>query len=132
MALARGLTANQKDPLEAFNREISRNNEDVDKGVLRPVAQRYADYVPTPVQRAAENFFSNVSDVYSSVSNLLQGKPGRAAEDTMRVAIIGVLDISGPIDIATPAGLPRYKEDFGQTLGVCGVPPGPYLVLPLF
>jgi len=28
--------------------------------------------------------------------------------------------------------LPKYKEDFGQTLGVWGVPAGPYLVLPLF
>ncbi|WP_432258488.1 MlaA family lipoprotein [Cupriavidus sp. TMH.W2] len=129
---ATGPTANPKDPLEPFNREVSRINEDFDKGVLRPVAQLYADYTPTPVQRAVENFFSNVSDVYSAVNNLLQGKPGRAAEDTMRVAINTVLGLGGLIDIATPGGLPKYKEDFGQTLGVWGVPPGPYLVLPLF
>lgn len=129
---ATGPTANPKDPLEPFNREVSRINEDFDKGVLRPVSQFYADYTPTPVQRAVENFFSNVSDVYSAVNNLLQGKPGRAAEDTMRVAINSVLGIGGLIDIATPAGLPKYKEDFGQTMGVWGVPAGPYLVLPLF
>nr|WP_152624028.1 VacJ family lipoprotein [Cupriavidus sp. IDO] len=129
---ATGPTANPKDPLEPFNREVSRINDDFDKGVLRPVAQLYADYIPTPAQRAVENFFSNVSDVYSAVNNLLQGKPSRAAEDTMRVAINSVLGIGGLIDIATPAGLPKYKEDFGQTLGVWGVPAGPYLVLPLF
>ena len=50
----------------------------------------------------------------------------------MRVAINTVLGIGGLIDIATPGGLPKYKEDFGQTLGVWGVPAGPYLVLPLF
>jgi phospholipid-binding lipoprotein MlaA len=26
----------------------------------------------------------------------------------------------------------RWPEDFGQTLGVWGMPPGPYLVLPVF
>lgn len=129
---ATGPTANPKDPLEPFNREVSRINEDFDKGVLRPVAQLYADYIPSPVQTAVDNFFSNVSDVYSAVNNLLQGKPSRAAEDTMRVAINTVLGIGGLIDIATPGGLPKYKEDFGQTLGVWGVPAGPYLVLPLF
>ncbi|MFJ4292458.1 VacJ family lipoprotein [Cupriavidus sp. NPDC089707] len=129
---ATGPTANPKDPLEPFNREVSKINEDFDKGILRPVAEIYADYMPTPVQRAVENFFSNVSDVYSAVNNLLQGKPTRAAEDSMRVAMNTVLGIGGLIDIATPAGLPKYKEDFGQTLGVWGVPPGPYLVLPLF
>ncbi|MCY1256958.1 MlaA lipoprotein [compost metagenome] len=129
---ATGPTANPKDPLEPFNREVAKINEDFDKGILRPVAQVYADYMPTPVQRAVENFFSNVSDVYSAANNLLQGKPARAAEDTMRVAMNTVLGIGGLIDIATPAGLPKYKEDFGQTLGVWGVPPGPYLVLPLF
>ncbi len=129
---ATGPTANPKDPIEPFNREISRINEDFDKGVLKPVAQLYADYIPSPVQTAVDNFFSNVSDVYSAVNNLLQGKPSRAAEDTMRVAINTVLGIGGLIDIATPGGLPKYKEDFGQTLGVWGVPAGPYLVLPLF
>jgi len=129
---ATGPTANPKDPIEPFNREVSRINEDFDKGVLKPIAQLYSDYIPSPVQTAVDNFFSNVSDVYSAVNNLLQGKPTRAAEDTMRVAINTVLGIGGLIDIATPGGLPKYKEDFGQTLGVWGVPAGPYLVLPLF
>ncbi|WP_354683381.1 VacJ family lipoprotein [Cupriavidus necator] len=129
---ATGPNANPRDPLEPFNREVAKINEDFDKGILRPVAELYADYMPTPVQRAVENFFSNISDVYSAANNLLQGKPTRAAEDSMRVAMNTVLGIGGLIDIATPAGLPKYKEDFGQTLGVWGVPTGPYLVLPLF
>lgn len=129
---ATGPTANPKDPIEPFNREVFKINDDFDKGVLRPVAQLYADYIPSPIRTAVENAFSNVSDVYSAVNNLLQGKPTRAVEDTMRVAMNSVLGIGGLIDIATPAGLPKYKEDFGQTLGVWGVPAGPYLVLPLF
>ncbi|SDD67767.1 phospholipid-binding lipoprotein MlaA [Cupriavidus sp. YR651] len=129
---ATGPNANPKDPLEPLNRGVHTVNEQVDKYALKPVAQVYADYVPSPVRTAIGNVFSNMSDVYSAANNLLQGKPTRAAEDTMRVAINSVLGIGGLIDIATPAGLPKYKEDFGQTLGVWGVPSGPYLVLPLF
>ncbi|WP_454765167.1 MlaA family lipoprotein [Cupriavidus campinensis] len=129
---ATGPDANPKDPLEPLNRGVNTVNEQVDKYALKPVAQVYTDYVPSPIRTAVGNFFSNMSDVYSAANNLLQGKPSRTAEDTMRVAINSVLGIGGLIDIATPAGLPKYKEDFGQTLGVWGVPSGPYLVLPLF
>lgn len=130
-ACATGPTANSRDPLEPMNREIYRINEDLDAGIIKPVGQLYADYVPSPVQTAVGNFFSNFSDIYSAVNNLLQAKPGRAAEDTMRVAINTVFGLGGLIDIATPAGLPKYKEDFGQTLGYWGLPSGPYIVLPL-
>ncbi|MFJ5380387.1 VacJ family lipoprotein [Cupriavidus sp. CER94] len=129
---ATGPNANPADPLEPFNRGVSTFNDNLDKYALKPVAEGYQDYIPSPVRTAVGNFFSNVSDVYSAANNLLQGKPSRAAEDTMRVAINSVLGLGGLIDIATPAGLPKYKEDFGQTMGVWGVPPGPYLVLPLF
>ncbi|MEA5097622.1 MAG: MlaA family lipoprotein, partial [Burkholderiaceae bacterium] len=33
--------------------------------------------------------------------------------------------------IASEAGLPKHREDFGQTLGKWGGEPGPYVVLPL-
>ena len=33
--------------------------------------------------------------------------------------------------MATPLGLEKHNEDFGQTLGWWGVPPGPYFVIPL-
>ncbi|RZT32443.1 MlaA family lipoprotein [Cupriavidus agavae] len=129
---ATGPNANPADPLEPFNRGVSTFNDNLDKYALKPAAEGYQAVVPSPVRTAVGNFFSNISDVYSAGNNLLQGKPTRALEDTMRVAINSVLGIGGLIDIATPAGLPKYKEDFGQTLGVWGVPSGPYLVLPLF
>jgi len=129
---ATGPDANPKDPLEPLNRGVMRVNDEVDKYVLKPVAQAYDFALPSPVQIAVSNFFSNISDVYSAANNLMQGKPTRAVEDSMRVIFNSTLGIGGLIDIATPAGLPKYKEDFGQTLGVWGVPPGPYLVLPVF
>jgi phospholipid-binding lipoprotein MlaA len=34
-------------------------------------------------------------------------------------------------DVATPMGIEKHNEDFGQTLGKWGVNSGPFLVLPL-
>ena len=50
----------------------------------------------------------------------------------MRFATNTVFGVVGLLDLATEMGLERRPEDFGQTLGVWGVPTGPYLVLPLF
>jgi phospholipid-binding lipoprotein MlaA len=50
----------------------------------------------------------------------------------MRVVVNTIFGIYGIFDVATPIGLERHPEDFGQTLGHWGVPDGPYLVLPIF
>jgi phospholipid-binding lipoprotein MlaA len=42
------------------------------------------------------------------------------------------IGLVGCFDVATELGLEKHYEDFGQTLGVWGVEPGPYLVLPIF
>jgi len=41
------------------------------------------------------------------------------------------IGLAGFFDPATPLGLPKQNEDFGQTLGKWGVEPGPYLVMPI-
>jgi phospholipid-binding lipoprotein MlaA len=49
-----------------------------------------------------------------------------------RFLINSTLGIGGLFDVARQEmGLERQKADFGQTLGIWGVGPGPYLVLPL-
>jgi phospholipid-binding lipoprotein MlaA len=40
--------------------------------------------------------------------------------------------LGGLFDPASRAGLDHNDEDFGQTFGAWGVPPGPFLELPLF
>ena len=41
------------------------------------------------------------------------------------------MGLGGVLDPATEMRLERRREDFGQTLGRWGVPPGPYFVIPL-
>ena len=129
---ATGPNANPKDPLEPMNRSISRFNDSLDENVLKPVATSYQDVTPDLVQKGVRNVFNNLSDIWSTVNNGLQLKGRDTAESLMRSVVNTVFGIYGIFDVATPIGLERHPEDFGQTLGVWGVPNGPYVVLPLF
>lgn len=129
---ATGPNANPKDPLEPMNRSISRFNESLDENVLKPVATGYKDVTPDLVQKGVRNVFNNLSDIWSTVNNGLQLKGRDTAESLMRSVVNTVFGIYGIFDVATPIGLERHPEDFGQTLGAWGVPDGPYVVLPLF
>lgn len=129
---ASGPNANPKDPLEPMNRSISRFNDSLDENVLKPVATSYQDVTPDLVKKGVRNVFNNLSDIWSTVNNGLQLKGRDTAESLMRSVVNTVFGIYGIFDVATPIGLERHSEDFGQTLGVWGVPNGPYVVLPLF
>jgi phospholipid-binding lipoprotein MlaA len=118
------------DPYEPFNRRMHTFNEQVDALVLRPVAVGYSRYVPEVFRFLAGNFVSHLYDPYIGLNNLLQGKPAAAASDLTRFTLNTFFGFLGIADPATEMGFPKHREDFGQTLGVWGVSPGPYLVLP--
>ncbi|MDO5087683.1 MAG: VacJ family lipoprotein [Comamonadaceae bacterium] len=126
-----GGSADPRDPWEGYNRSMTQFNEAVDRAVLRPVASAYKDIVPEPVRTGVGNFFGNLSDVWSLINNVLQGKPEGALYSFWRVVINTTIGLGGVLDPASEMRLTRHREDFGQTLGRWGVPPGPYFVLPL-
>ena len=129
---ASGPYPDPRDPLEDLNRAVFSFNDFLDRAALEPLALAYRAITPDPVDRGVTNFFNNLSDVGSAINNLLQLKVGRAFSDVGRVAANTTLGILGLFDVASNMNLPRYNEDFGQTLGVWGFGAGPYLVLPLF
>jgi len=124
-------TNNPKDPFEPYNRVMFNFNDTIDRAALKPAAEAYT-HLPSFVQTGIGNFFGNLADVWTAVNNLLQGKFENGVTDVMRVAINTTFGLGGLIDISTDAGLPKHKEDFGQTLGYWGVTSGPYFVLPIF
>lgn len=121
---------NPKDPWESWNRNVYEFNQAVDRVALKPVAKGYTKVVPPPVRGGVSNFFGNFRDVTSAINNLLQFKLGNALSDVGRVVINSTVGLFGVFDIASPLGLDRHGEDFGQTLGYWGVGAGPYVVLP--
>jgi phospholipid-binding lipoprotein MlaA len=124
--------ANPIDPWEGFNRRVFAFNEAIDAAVLKPVATAYRDVVPALVRQGVSNVLGNLGDMWSGANHFLQGKPQQGFETGMRVLTNTTFGLGGLLDPATEMGLLRRSEDFGQTLGVWGVQPGPYLVLPLF
>ena len=123
-------TAEPHDPFQGFNRAMFSFNDTIDQVALKPVATVYRDTLPMFAQIAVGNFFGNLGDVWTAVNNFLQGKMADGATDVMRVIVNSTFGLGGLIDIGSDAGMPKHKEDFGQTLGVWGVPSGPYVVLP--
>ena len=121
---------NVQDPLEGMNRRIYRFNAQFDQHVYLPVVRTYVWATPKVARKGVSNFFNNLKDIPHLGNSLLQGKFQRSAETTARLLFNSILGIGGIFDVANSMGLPQQPEDFGQTLRVYGVPPGPYLVIP--
>lgn len=123
-------TPENVDPYENFNRKVYKFNTAFDEHIAEPVASAYTKVTPDPVQTGITNFFKNLRNINVVLNDLLQGKFKQGLEDTGRFAINSTVGILGFIDVAKKIGLEQHDEDFGQTLAVWGVGPGPYLVLP--
>jgi phospholipid-binding lipoprotein MlaA len=121
-----------KDPWEGWNRGAQSFNDNVDDYVMKPVAKGYDQVMPDFAHHAVTHFFSNIDDIDVFVNDALQGKFVQSGEDTARLLVNTTVGIAGFIDVGSMIDLPKHNEDFDQTLGIWGVPTGPYLVLPFF
>jgi phospholipid-binding lipoprotein MlaA len=120
-----------RDRFERFNRSIFSFNQGLDRHIAKPVAQAYVKVTPAPVRTGVSNFLANLSYPVVIVNDLLQAKPKPFVSDTARLVVNTTVGIGGLFDPASKLGLDSHDEDFGQTLGRWGVPPGPYLMLPV-
>ena len=120
------------DPWEGFNSAMFEFNRKVDKYLIKPVAQVYDKIMPTALQKGISNFSHNARFGPRLINNMLQLKVKGTGLEIGRFLINSTLGIGGLFDPAKNwFGLETPDEDTGQTLGSYGVPPGPYLVLPL-
>ena len=118
------------DPWEAMNRKTYAFNQEVDRTMLKPTAEAYVR-VTTPFIRArVSSFFGNLADIGTSLNDILQGKLPYAINDFGRIVVNTTFGVAGFWDVASDLGVDKRDEDFGQTLGWWGVPPGPYFVIP--
>lgn len=130
-ASAPGRTTND-DRYEGFNRGVYKFNDTLDRAALKPAAKGYRKVTPQFVRTGVGNVLSNVEYPGTFVNQFLQGKFLLGLKDTGRFLINSTLGVAGIFDVATPLGLEKNDEDFGQTLAVWGVPSGPFVNLPLF
>jgi phospholipid-binding lipoprotein MlaA len=124
-------TPNPDDPWERYNRSMFAFNDAVDGAVIKPVALAYDQLMPDPAQNCVSNIFNNFSDVWSAANSFLQGRGVDFFNTLGRVLFNSTMGLGGCFDVASKNGAQRIRNDFGVTLGVWGIKPGPYFVLPL-
>ena len=120
-----------RDPMESFNRSMFNFNDGLDRVVLKPVAQTYQAVLPQWMRSGIHNFLGNLDDVWYGLNNALQNRRPEAGDSIGRVMINSTIGLLGFIDVASDLGIDKHPAKFGGTLGKWGVPPGPYVVLPL-
>jgi phospholipid-binding lipoprotein MlaA len=121
------------DPIEPVNRGIFWFNQKFDYYLLEPVSRGYRYVVPDVVQDGVGNFFSNLKYPVNLFSDIVQLKFKLALTHTGRFVVNTTAGLLGTVDVAKHMGMANVQEeDFGQALGYYGVPPGPYIVLPIF
>jgi phospholipid-binding lipoprotein MlaA len=129
-ACANPRTASPDDPFEPMNRVFFAINHKVDRYAAQPAATTYRDLFPDPLRTGIHNFIANLNEPVTIANCVLQGHFHQAGISVARFGLNTTIGVVGVLDVASKRGLWAHKEDFGQTLGVYGVPSGPYLVLP--
>jgi len=118
------------DPWQRFNRKTFWFNRQVDRFVLKPVATVWDKVFPDLVKESFGHALDNVLMPRRLVNNLLQLNGPGAGRELERFFINTTMGVGGFFEAASEVGLDPRDKDTGQTLGVYGVGPGPYLVLP--
>jgi phospholipid-binding lipoprotein MlaA len=120
------------DPLEPTNRAIYAFDDALDTVILRPAAKAYRFIVPAPARTGIHNALTNLGTPVQLGNDILDGRPRRAGDTTMRFLINTTVGVLGIFDFAKDWGYPDHDADFGLTLALWGLPEGPFLYLPVF
>ena len=86
---------------------------------------------PSPFRRGIRNFGANLGLPGTILNDLLQIRPDRAAENTLRLVLNTTIGLGGLFDPAGAMGIYGRRSDFGETLHRWGVGEGAYVVLPV-
>lgn len=120
------------DPWEPINERIFWLNHDVvDRYAVKPTARVWQRVVPRVVRSSLTNAFDNLGMPDRFVNNVLQGRFEGAGREVVRLVLNTTVGVAGLVDVAARLGVHKSDADTGQTLGLYGVGPGPYVQVPL-
>jgi phospholipid-binding lipoprotein MlaA len=120
------------DPFEPVNRVTLTFNNAMDRVVLDQITRFYRFMLPEFSRSGLVRILTNVNSPQVMVNDALQLEWKDAGVVTARLVVNSIAGVGGIYDVGRKAGLEPHESDFGQTLTLAGVPPGTYLMLPLF
>jgi phospholipid-binding lipoprotein MlaA len=120
------------DPWEPFNEKAFKFNYELDRHAIKPVAKGYDRVVPSFIERAITNIFDNIGAFRRIINLAIQGRPTDSGQEFGRFVINTFFGLGGVVDAAPSFGVGKVDADTAQTLGLFGVGPGPFLMVPLF
>lgn len=119
------------DPFEGTNRRLFAANEWLDGYIIGPLAGAWDAVVPSTVELGLYYFFRNLGTPLNAANHLLQAEWNDAGHELKRFLINTTYGLLGFRDKAEDLDIFARPTDLGMTLDSWGVPPGPYLVLPV-
>ena len=119
------------DPFEGYNRAMFSFNYQVDKYVIKPVAEGYRAVTTPFIRERISSVIDNLKEPVSAGNYLLQADPEASVKSLSRFVINSTLGLVGMFDVAEGWGLPKDKTTFNETFAKWCIPQGPFIVLPL-
>jgi len=119
------------DPFEPTNRFFYRVNDGLDTYVMKPVAEGYVHITTQGIRNHVTDFVTNIGEPARMLNFMAVGMPRNAGTSLMRFLLNSTIGIGGIFDPADALGYHETDTDFGLTLAIWGMAPGPYLYLPL-
>ncbi len=119
------------DPFERYNRAMFSFNYQVDKYVIKPVAEGYRAVTTPFIRERISSVIDNLKEPVSAGNHLLQADPEASVKSLSRFVINSTLGLVGMFDVAEGWGLPKDKTTFNETFAKWCIPQGPFIVLPL-
>jgi phospholipid-binding lipoprotein MlaA len=127
-------SAHAGERLDGFNKKMLGFNRWALRYVLEPFARCYNFVTPKFFQRRVLSILANLKGPRDVTNSLLQLKFKRAGSHGGRFIINSSLGIGGAFDPCDDwfKWPPAPSETMSETLGVWGVPLGPYFIVPIF
>ncbi len=118
--------------LDSFNRANRSFNFWMLDHVFEPVSRGYNFAMPKWGQARVSNLLENLQRPRDFVNSVLQFKLPRAGRHLGAFVVNSTVGIAGMFNVADHFIDVESPETTGETLGVYGIPPGPYLILPFY
>ncbi len=119
------------DLFKSFNRAMFGFNTFFAYYIVDPTASTLDQITPAWLRTAGANFYENLTEPEFFFTNLVDGNIKDSAISVARLAVNSTIGIVGIFDVATPLGLKRHQIEISESFCKAGIPPGPYVVLPL-